>query len=961
MQDKIVIHGARVHNLKNIHLELPRNKFIVVTGVSGSGKSSLAFDTIYAEGQRRYVESLSAYARQFLELMDKPDVDYILGLSPAISIEQRTPSHNPRSTVATQTETYDYLRLLFARVGTPHCADCGREVKALSASQIVAQILTNNDAQDITLYSPVVRGRTGTYDALLAKLRSQGWVRARIDGKPVSLDRKPPALSRYVKHTIEIEVDRLKVTAASKTRLAESVEAALRESRGLIGVETKKKSQVYSQHLSCIHCGTTIAEMEPRLFSFNSPYGACPKCEGLAVTLEVDTALVVPDPKKSLAEGAIYPWTEPITTRTHRWKNSWRSYYDEILGQVCESQGIPMDVPWKKLPRKAKEIILYGGGSYKLHWMNKNKDFEGVIGGIRRRYDETDSDFVKEEIRSRYMRSIPCKLCEGKRLKKEALAVTVGGRNIAQLTALSVLNAQDFFRNLNLNPKEQEIARQVFKEIRSRLGFLSNVGLGYLTLDRQSQTLSGGEAQRIHLATQIGSGLVGVLYVLDEPTVGLHPKDNALLLRVLGQLRDQGNTLLVVEHDEETMRSADWIVDIGPAGGEHGGKVVYSGPFEGLLKNKESLTAMYLNGAKKIEMKQRGPVSPDNRLAAAISPRSSIDIMGARQFNLKNIDVTIPLGKFVCVTGVSGSGKSTLVHEILYKAASVKFYGSRESPGLHTKIEGLEHTDKVLLVDQDPIGRTPRSNPATYTEVWSPIREIFALLPESRRRGYKPGRFSFNVPGGRCENCGGDGYLKIEMQFLADVYVSCEVCRGRRFNEETLEVRFDDKTIADVLDSSVSRAIDIFRDFPKINRMLKVLEDVGLGYIKLGQPATTLSGGEAQRVKLAAELAKFATGRTLYILDEPTTGLHFDDVAKLLIVLHRLVAQGNTVVVIEHNVDVIKTADWIVDLGPQGGDAGGYLVVQGPPQAVASHDASHTGRYLRSGRKEDRRKVGSVN
>ncbi|MBI2070984.1 MAG: excinuclease ABC subunit UvrA [Elusimicrobia bacterium] len=936
--DQIVVHGARVHNLKNVHCELPRNSFVVVTGVSGSGKSSLAFDTIYAEGQRRYVESLSAYARQFLELMDKPDVDYITGLSPAISIEQRTPSHNPRSSVATQTEIYDYLRLLFARVGTPHCAVCGDEVRAMSASEIIAALLKDFDGQELTLYAPLVRGRTGTYEALFKKLRAAGWVRVRVNGKTAALDGKLPKLSRYVKHTIEIEIDRLRVAAGSKERLAESVEAALRESRGLIQIEGKGVSRLHSQHLSCPRCHTSIPEMEPRLFSFNSPYGACPSCEGLGANLEIAPELVVPDQNKTLDEGAIHAWAEPITTRTHRWKGSWRSYYGEILDGLCRNQGIPKHLPWKKLPKAGRELLLYGGGSYRVHWMSRNKDFEGVIGGLKRRYQETDSVFVKEEIMRRYMQRLSCKSCQGKRLKKEALCVTVGALNIATATALSIERAFHFFRDLKLSESKQQIARQVLKEITTRLGFLTNVGLGYLTLDRESQTLSGGEAQRIHLATQIGSGLVGVLYVLDEPTIGLHPKDNTLLLAVLKQLRDQGNTLLTVEHDEETIRTADWIVDLGPGGGEHGGNIVYGGPLEGLLKSKDSLTAQYLNGVKKVadlKSKVRGP----DRNARLL-------IKGARQFNLKNIDVTIPLGRFVCVTGVSGSGKSTLVHEVLYKAAAKRFYGAKEPPGAHDAIEGWASIDKALLVDQDPIGRTPRSNPATYTEVWSPIRELFALLPESRRRGYKPGRFSFNVPGGRCENCSGDGMLKIEMQFLADVYVTCDSCRGRRFNEETLEVRFEGRSIADILESPVSAALEIFKDFPKIQRMLKVLQEVGLGYIKLGQSATTLSGGEAQRVKLAAELAKFATGRTLYILDEPTTGLHFDDVAKLLGVLHRLVDQGNTVLVIEHNADIIRCADWIIDLGPDGGDAGGELVAQGSPETIKAASRSHTGRYI---------------
>ena len=917
-------------------MELPRNQYIVVTGASGSGKSSLAFDTIYAEGQRRYVESLSAYARQFLELMDKPDVDYITGLSPTISIEQRPPSHNPRSTVATQTEIYDYLRLVFARIGLPHCTQCGKEIRPVSASQIIAQLLRDFEGQEIALYAPLVRGRIGTYEELFKKLRAQGWVRLRVDGKVVNVDGKLPKLSRYIKHTIEIEVDRIKVSAASKERLSDSVETCLREARGLIQIETKTITRLQSEKYSCPTCGSGLPEMEPRLFSFNSPYGACANCQGLGATLEVDPALVVPDPQKTIKEGAIVAWSNPITTRTHRWKTSWGNYYLEILQQVCRNNHISMDVPWKKLSPKQRELLLRGGGTYKVHWAKNESNFEGVIVNLQRRYKETESDFVKEEIWKRYMRSVTCAFCQGKRLKKEALAVTLGGKTIAQVVAMGIIEATRFFGNLKLTSKEQEIAKQALKEITARLSFLERVGLSYLTLDRESQTLSGGEAQRIHLATQIGSGLVGVLYVLDEPTVGLHQRDNHMLLEVLGRLRDMGNTLIVVEHDEDTIRAADWIVDLGPTGGENGGHVVFSGPRSKLLQSKKSLTASYLRGEKQVAQPRAVRVAS-----------GAIVIRGARQFNLKNIDVKIPLGSFVCVTGVSGSGKSTLVHEILYKTMAKYLYGSKEQPGEHDRIEAMNTLDKVLLVDQDPIGRTPRSNPATYTDVWTPIRDLFTMLPESRRRGYKPGRFSFNVSGGRCENCKGDGVLKIEMQFLADVYVTCEVCKGLRFNEETLEVKLEGKSIADILNLSVSQAVAVFKDFYQIVRTLKTLEDVGLGYVRLGQSATTLSGGEAQRVKLADQLNKRATGRTLYILDEPTTGLHFDDVAKLLLVLHRLVDQGNTAVIIEHNLDVIASADWIVDLGPEGGGAGGHLVCQGTPQQVMDSPKSYTGQYLK--------------
>ncbi|MFC1521104.1 excinuclease ABC subunit UvrA [Elusimicrobiota bacterium] len=935
----INIRGAKTHNLKDIDLEIPKNKLVVITGVSGSGKSSLAFDTVYAEGQRRYVESLSAYARQFLELMDKPDVESIEGLSPAIAIEQKPLSRNPRSTVATQTEIYDYLRLLFARAGTPHCVDCKDPIKPTSASEIVSQMLKSFSGNELFIYAPIVRGRTGTYQALFSKLKSGGWVRARVDGDIVALDGKVPVLSRYVKHTIEIEIDRIRISSQQRERLAEGLETAFREGRGLALLEMpKQKVSMYkSQHLSCPKCGTGVPDMEPRLFSFNSPYGACPECEGLGIKIRVDEDLVVTDPSLSLRDGAISAWSDPVTTRTNRWKNSWREYYDEILEQLAGKNKIPMNVPWKRLSKSSRDMLLYGGGYYKIHWAKNEKEFEGVIPGLQRRTNETESEFVKEEIMRRFMRKVSCPACHGKRLKKEALSVLVSGMTINQVTDMSITQAIEFFENLRLGERQANIARLILKEIKSRLSFLENVGLSYITLNRKSQTLAGGEAQRIHLATQIGSGLTGVLYVMDEPTIGLHPKDTKLLLQVIMKLRDQGNTLILVEHDEETIRSADWIVDLGPGGGETGGSIVFSGTVEDVLGSKQSLTARYLNRDMSIALPQEYRKPGDKALL----------IHGARQFNLKDINVKFPLGVFACVTGVSGSGKSTLVYEVLYKACAQKLYGAKDLPGLHDKIAGLDHIDKVLLVDQSPIGRTPRSNPATYTEVWSPVRELFSLQPLARRRGYKPGRFSFNVPGGRCEHCKGDGLLKIEMQFLADVYVICEVCRGKRFNEETLDVRLNERSISDILNMSVAQAAEFFKDFPKILKPLKTMNDIGLGYIRLGQSATTLSGGEAQRIKLAAELCKRATGKTLYILDEPTTGLHFDDVRKLLKVLNFLVDDGNTVLVIEHNLDVIKSADWIVDLGPDGGDAGGCVVACGNPREVAGCKASYTGNYLR--------------
>ncbi|WP_424245820.1 excinuclease ABC subunit A [Elusimicrobium posterum] len=938
--DFIKIKGAKTHNLKNVSLEIPRNKMVVVTGLSGSGKSSLAFDTIYAEGQRRYVESMSAYARQFLELLDKPDVEQIDGLSPAISIEQRNPSRNPRSTVSTVTEIYDYLRLLYARVGRRHCPECGKEVEAWSVQSIVNDILKKFNEQDCYIFSPVVRGHTGTYEALFAKLKKDGFAKVRVNGVIMNIN-TPPTLERYKKHTIEIVIDEIFVDAVEKERITDSVEASVKYSKGLLTVESKdgKNKFSYSENYACINCGIGFSELEPRLFSFNTPYGACPECNGLGMKIEIAPDLVVPDTSLTLDEGAISAWDTPVTTRTKRWTNSWAGYYYEILKQVCKQNKIPMDVPWEKLPLKQRNILLYGGNgtTYKAAWANSEKDFEGVIGNLQRRHSESESDFVKEEIYNRYMREVQCPACHGARLKPEVLAVKIGAKNIAEITKMQVGEAIKFINNLQFTAKEQTISKEVIKEIKSRLGFLNSVGLGYLTLDRKSQTLSGGEAQRIHLATQIGSGLTGVLYVLDEPTIGLHSRDNDKLIETLKNLRDLDNTLIIVEHDKDTILAADHVVELGPRAGEHGGKITAQGELKKFLKDKNSITASYLNGTAKIEPNLT-PQKPG---------KNWLEIIGAEQFNLKNIDVKIPLGLFVCITGVSGSGKSTLVHQILYKALAQKFYHAKDIPGKHKKIKGLEHIDKVIIVDQSPIGKTPRSNPATYTGLFGHIRDLFASMPEAKRRGYGPGRFSFNVKGGRCEKCEGDGIIKIQMQFLPDVYVRCEECNGKRFNEDTLSVHFKGKSISDVLEMSVTQALEFFDSIPKIKKIVQTLEDVGLGYIKLGQSSTTLSGGEAQRVKLAHELSRRATGKTLYILDEPTTGLHFADIHKLLEVLHRLSDAGNTILVIEHNLDIIKTADWIIDLGPEGGDKGGTLVAQGNVEDVIKVKESYTGQYLK--------------
>jgi excinuclease ABC subunit A len=925
MEDSIVVRGARTHNLKNLTLRIPRNKLVVVTGLSGSGKSSLAFDTLYAEGQRRYVESLSAYARQFLEMMDKPDVDVIEGLSPAIAIEQRAPSHNPRSTVGTVTEIYDYLRLLYARIGTPHCPNCGKVIRPQSAQQIIQDVASMPKGTQVTVMAPLVRGRKGTYEELFKRYAQSGFVRARVNGKIYRLEEKI-TLDRHKKHDIELVVDRIEISPENRERLSDSIETALKEGRGLMMADLGKEGiRLYSEHHSCPDCGISLPEIEPRLFSFNSPYGACPDCDGLGNQVKVTEDLVVPDPTKSIDDGAIQAWSDPVTTRTNRWKQSWASYYDEMISDAARRNRIRTGTPWKDLAKEHRKALLYGDG-----------DFEGVINNLERRYRETESEFVKEEIQNRFMSKRECPGCHGARLKKEALSVKVGGLSISELCARDVREAEVFCRDLPLGERDTKIARQIFQEITSRLGFLVRVGLDYVTLDRESGTLAGGEAQRIHLATQIGAGLVGVLYVLDEPTIGLHPRDNTRLLATLARLRDLGNTLVVVEHDEETIRMADWLIDLGPGAGVHGGAVVAEGPPSEVLKNPASVTGQYLEGGKSIQIPaQRRPPG-----------EAWLTILGAQQFNLKDIDVKLPLGLFVAITGVSGSGKSTLVHEILHKGLARKLHNAKDEPGRHRGIKGIEHLDKVIVVDQDPIGRTPRSNPATYTGAYGPIREIFAQIPEAKRRGFGPGRFSFNVKGGRCENCQGDGTLKISMQFLPDVYVVCDVCKGARFNEDTLAITFKGKSIAQVLDMTIEEAKEFFSAHPSIIRMMRTLDDVGLGYMKLGQSATTLSGGEAQRVKLATELSRRATGRTLYILDEPTTGLHFADVDKLLHVLHRLVDAGNTVVVIEHNLDVIKTADWLVDLGPDGGERGGRIMAEGTPEMVARTKDSYTGAYI---------------
>ncbi|MDO8801790.1 excinuclease ABC subunit UvrA [Phenylobacterium sp.] len=922
--DSIIIRGAKEHNLKGFDLTLPRNRFIVITGLSGSGKSSLAFDTIYAEGQRRYVESLSAYARQFLDQMQKPLVDHIEGLSPTIAIEQKTVSRNPRSTVATQTEIYDYLRLLFARVGTPHCPSCGKIIESQSSQQIVDAILLYPQGTKINILAPLVRGRKGEYRTIGAEVARSGFARLRADGKIYDTQEKI-ALDKYKIHHIEAVVDRLTVRLDVRKRLFDSVETALKTGQGMVIIDFNggRPDAVFSERYACTECGTSLSEIEPRIFSFNSPYGACEVCNGLGTKMEIDPEALVPDPDK--------PWTAAIAP----WKKGRRGYmmyYRAVLREIANIHDVDPRLPFGGLDKKFKHLVFYGSDD--TVW---GRRFEGVVKYLERLFKQTDSDWLKDEI-SGFMSVLPCPACQAKRLKPASLAVKIADKSIADVTALSIKEAKAFFHQLSLPRDKTVISAEVLKEIRRRLDFCINVGLEYLTLERRSATLSGGEAQRIHLATQVGSGLVGVIYVLDEPSIGLHQKDNDRLLSTLHALRDLGNTLIVVEHDEDTIRRADYVVDLGPGAGEQGGRIIYAGDVQGIIRCRESLTGQYLSGEFKVR-------APQHR--RDITGAKHLRILGAREHNLKNIDVSIPLGTFVCVTGVSGSGKSTLVENVLHKALAHKINGAKDKPGRHRKMEGVQHLDKVIVVDQSPIGRTPRSNAATYTGVFGDIRAIFSQLPGSKMRGYKPGRFSFNVKGGRCEACSGDGIKKIEMHFLPDVYVECEVCHGKRFTDQTLEVAFKGKNIAEVLSMPVTEALGLFASIPRITRVLETLNDVGLGYIRLGQAATTLSGGEAQRVKLAGELCKPATGKTFYILDEPTTGLHFADVDKLLNVLQRLVDRGNTVLVIEHNLDVVKNADYIIDLGPDGGDKGGEVVFAGTPEDIVAHASSYTGKYLK--------------
>ncbi len=941
MADQLIVRGAREHNLKDISLDLPRDSLIVFTGLSGSGKSSLAFDTIFAEGQRRYVESLSAYARQFLGQMDKPDVDFIEGLSPAVSIDQKSTSRNPRSTVGTITEVYDYLRLLFARAGRPHCPQCGRPIARQTPQQIVDRVLELEQGARFQVLAPMIRGRKGEYVDLFRQLQTQGFSRARVDGETYPLT-DPPKLDKQKKHTIEVVVDRLAVKESAKRRLTDSVETALGLSGGLVTLDfvdlpsdDPHRERIYSEHLACMYDDLSFEELEPRSFSFNSPFGACTECHGLGTRMIVDPELVVPDGQKSLDQGAISPWSAAHVS----------DYFTRLLDALAEEMGFSTGTPWSQLPEKARQAVLQGFPG-KLHVRYKNRygrersyyaQFEGVVPYIERRHGEAETDTSRERFEG-FMREVPCLACDGARLKPISLAVTVGGKNIADICALPVDEASAFLlEDLDLSPREKQIAERVIKEINERLRFLLDVGLDYLTLNRPSGSLSGGEAQRIRLATQIGAGLVGVLYVLDEPSIGLHQRDNHRLIETLVRLKDLGNTLIVVEHDEDTIRTADWVVDIGPGAGEHGGQVVVSGPVQDLLDHPDSLTGAYLSGREEIPLPAvRRPPTPGRELT----------VHNAYEHNLQDVTVSFPLGCFVAITGVSGSGKSTLVNSILYAALAKRIYNAREVPGRHRDITGVDDVDKVIHVDQSPIGRTPRSNPATYTGVFDHVRKLFASTPEAKMRGYLQGRFSFNVKGGRCEACSGDGTIKIEMNFLPDVYVPCEVCHGARYNRETLEVHYKGKTIAEVLDMPIEEAVEFFEAIPAISRHLRTLVDVGLGYVRLGQPAPTLSGGEAQRVKLASELQKRSTGRTVYVLDEPTTGLHFEDIRKLLGVLQRLVDQGNSVMVIEHNLDVIKTADWLIDLGPEGGNKGGLVVAEGTPEHVASVPASYTGQFL---------------
>ncbi|PYQ31364.1 MAG: excinuclease ABC subunit UvrA [Acidobacteria bacterium] len=930
--DSIVIRGAREHNLKNIDVVVPRNKFVVITGVSGSGKSSLAFDTIFAEGQRRYVESLSAYARQFLEQMEKPDVDSIEGLSPAISIEQRTTSRNPRSTVGTVTEIYDYLRLLFASVGVPHCTNCGQEIRPQTIQQMVDRLMQLPAGTKFTILAPYVRGKKGEYKKQMLQMVKEGFTHAIVNGEEIELA-SPPNLDKQKKHTIDIRIDRIVVKEGIAQRLADSLETATRVTKGLVKIlyQEGKREELMSQSYACPDCGISIGEITPRLFSFNSPYGACPRCSGLGVLLEIDERKIVPDPSKSVEEGAIALWKEG--------SEHWRLRQIQTLAKHYKFK---LETPWSKLPEKAKNCILYGSEE-KLRFEFQGSEstyqysgtYEGIVPMLKRRYHESDSDDIREEI-ERFMTPNKCPDCNGRRLKPEALSVTVAGKTIDKIVAQQLKDAVEFFAQIELSPREEAIAGKILKEVRDRLGFLNAVGVGYLMLDRNAASLSGGEGQRIRLATQIGSKLMGVLYVLDEPSIGLHQRDNRRLIESLLELRDVGNTVIVVEHDEETIETADHIIDLGPRAGVHGGQIVAEGTLEQVKTFPSSLTAKYLRGEANIEI-PRIRRMPNGK---------AVVIRGARQNNLKDIDVTFPLGLFIAVTGVSGSGKSTLVNDILYKALSRHFYDAIDTPGEHDRIDGLDFIDKVIDIDQSPIGRTPRSNPATYTQLFGEIRNLMSATPEARMRGYGPGRFSFNVKGGRCEACKGDGQIKIEMHFLPDIYVTCDVCGGKRYNRETLEVKYKGFSIAEILEMTVEQALEVFRNVPRIANILRTLDEVGLGYITLGQSSTTISGGEAQRVKLAKELAKRATGKTLYILDEPTTGLHFDDVAKLLHLMHGLVDRGNTVVVIEHNLDVIKTADHVIDLGPEGGDDGGLVIATGTPEQVAKAE-SPTGVYLR--------------
>ncbi|MEU7318231.1 excinuclease ABC subunit UvrA [Streptomyces sp. NPDC007083] len=941
MADRLLVRGAREHNLRNVSIDLPRDSLIVFTGLSGSGKSSLAFDTIFAEGQRRYVESLSAYARQFLGQMDKPDVDFIEGLSPAVSIDQKSTSRNPRSTVGTITEVYDYLRLLYARIGKPHCPVCGRPIARQSPQAIVDKVLGLEEGSRFQVLSPLVRERKGEFVDLFNELQTKGYSRARVDGRTVQLS-EPPKLKKQEKHTIEVVVDRLTVKGSAKRRLTDSVETALGLSGGMIILDfvdlepdDPQRERMYSEHLYCPYDDLSFEELEPRSFSFNSPFGACQVCTGIGTRMEVDPELIVPDEDKSLDEGALHPWSHGHT----------KEYFGRLIGALADALGFRTDIPWAGLPARAKKALLHGHKTQvEVRYRNRygrerayTTAFEGVVPFVKRRHSEAETDSSRERFEG-YMREVNCPACEGTRLKPLVLAVTVQNKSIAEVSAMSITECADFLRELTLTGRDKQIAERVLKEVNERLRFLVDVGLDYLTLNRAAGTLSGGEAQRIRLATQIGSGLVGVLYVLDEPSIGLHQRDNHRLIETLVRLRDLGNTLIVVEHDEDTIKASDWVVDIGPGAGEHGGKVVHSGPLKELLANEDSVTGDYLTGKREIP-------TPEVRRPA--DPARQLTVRGARENNLRNVDVSFPLGVLTAITGVSGSGKSTLVNDILYTHLARELNGAKAVPGRHTRVEGDDLVDKVVHVDQSPIGRTPRSNPATYTGVFDHVRKLFAETTEAKVRGYQQGRFSFNVKGGRCENCTGDGTIKIEMNFLPDVYVPCEVCHGARYNRETLEVHYKGKNIAEVLDMPIEQALDFFEAVPGIARHLRTLNDVGLGYVRLGQSAPTLSGGEAQRVKLASELQKRSTGRTVYVLDEPTTGLHFEDIRKLIGVLEGLVEKGNSVMVIEHNLDVIKTADWVVDLGPEGGNGGGLVVAEGTPEQVAAVPASHTGKFLR--------------